>query len=67
MAMGKHDKLDIAMQEVDRFLHFARIAMQEHKAESKNNVNWYYSSTKLAAAKRASLDLTRALSAFRKP
>jgi len=63
---NKHERLEIAITEADRFLHFARVAMLEHKKESKENPQWYYSSVKLAAVKRASMDLTRALAEFRK-
>ena len=55
--------LSIAIYEAERFVRIAKIAL----AAIPKTDTWTYTSKENGAAKRASMDLTRALAELRKP
>jgi len=65
MLQSKIDKLQDAINEAHRFLDKAKAA-KERLIEEQNKKYKSYSAKEMASAKRASMDLTRALSDFRK-
>ena len=58
----KLDEIEAAINEAVRFIHNARIA----HASLKTEVESFYRSPSYAAAKRASLDLTKSLAKMRR-
>lgn len=65
MLQSKIDKIQDAINEAHRFLDKAKAA-KERLIEEQNKKYQCYSTKEMASAKRASMDLTRALSDFRK-
>jgi len=63
------ETLDEAIAEAERFLAKAKAVRWEKHIHQLSNHVWYtpIDTTQTAAAKRASLDLTRALARMRKP
>ena len=61
MALSKEQALMNAVSEARRFIFRAETALNRHKGQS-----WWEPSKENATARRASLDLTRALSEYRK-
>jgi hypothetical protein len=57
----KIDEIKLAIKEADRFIEKAKMAVSALSGEQES----FYHSKSFAAAKRASMDLSRALSALR--
>ena len=66
MSESKRKRLEAAIQEANRFLIFAKITLLRNSIEARKE-RYIYNMSEMGQIKRASLDLSRALTIFRRP